>query len=102
MLTKQTALKKAKAFIEECRKLPITIDKAILFGSFAEGKGGEYSDIDIAMFSKKFSNNILANLDLIGKVNIRYPEIEAHTYPSADYGKKGIMLDQINKTGIEL
>jgi predicted nucleotidyltransferase len=32
----------------------ITIEKVILFGSYALGKAGEYSDIDLAVVSKDF------------------------------------------------
>lgn len=102
MLTKKTALKTAKKFIEECRKIQIPIDKAIVFGSVIKGNQNEYSDIDVALFSSKFSDNILKNLDLIGKVNIRFPEIDAHTYPLSHFGKNEILLEQIMQTGIEI
>jgi predicted nucleotidyltransferase len=100
MLTKRIALSRAKQFLEECRQLPFEIDKAILFGSTIQGKATESSDIDLALFSKNFSDNILQNIDLIGKINIRYPEIDVHTFHSD--GTKGILLDQILKTGVEI
>lgn len=103
MLTKQIAIKKVKQFLNECQQLPFTIDKAIVFGSVAKGKIGENSDIDLALFSKNFSNNILKNLDLFGTVNIRFPEIDVHTYATAEYNKhKGVMIEQIKQTGIEI
>src|SRR5688572_15627664 len=82
MLTKRSALNKAKLFLDECKELPFTIDRAILFGSAAQGKATDNSDIDLALFSEKFSDNILKNIDLIGSVNIRFPEIDVHTYSS--------------------
>ena len=102
MLTKQNAIRQVRQFLSECQLLPFTIDRAILFGSAANGKITEYSDIDLALFSEKFSNNILANIDLIGSVNIRYPDIDVHTYPSAYYKKKGFLMEQFKKTGIEI
>lgn len=102
MLTKRTAIKKVKQFLRECQRLPFIIDRAILFGSVMQGKATEYSDIDLALFSKKFSDNILKNLDLLGSVNICFPYIDVHTYPSAQYKQKGLLMEQIKKTGMEI
>jgi len=102
MLTKRIALSRVKKFLAECESLPFKIDKAILFGSAATGKAGINSDIDLALFSSHFTDNILDNLDLIGKINIRYPEIDAHTYSLKYLSKKGLVLDEIKKTGIEI
>ena len=102
MLTKQIAIKKVKQFLNECQRIPITIDKAVLFGSAVKGMATEYSDIDLALFSDKFSDNILKNIDLNGRVNIRFPDIDVHTFPTVYYNKKGILIDQIRKTGIEI
>src|SRR5258705_9132012 len=98
MLTKKTAISRAKKFVNECRQLPIEIDKAILFGSAVSGKTNAASDIDLALFSKSFGENILDNLDLIGKINIRYPEIDVHTFNTDAKRKSGILLEQIFKT----
>ena len=62
MFTQKNALARAKEFLGECTKLPVKIDRAILFGSFANGKPNENSDIDLALFSEKFSDNILKNI----------------------------------------
>ena len=103
MLTKTSAIERAKQFLSECQKLPINIERAVLFGSASKDTMTEYSDIDIALFSKNFTDNILDNLDLIGLVNIRFPEIDAHTYNSKDYeSDQGILMDEIIKTGVEI
>jgi predicted nucleotidyltransferase len=102
MFTKKSSISRVKQFLAECNKLSFTIDKAIIFGSAIQGKATENSDIDLALFSDKFSDNILNNLDMIGPVNIRFPEIDVHTYPLKQYKQKGIIMDQIKKTGIEI
>jgi predicted nucleotidyltransferase len=101
-IIRQTAIKKAKQFLTECEELPFVIDRAILFGSAAAGKATEYSDIDLALFSTKFTDNVLKNIDLIGKINIRFPDIDVHAYPSAHFKQKGLLIEQIKKTGIEI
>ena len=35
----------------------ITIDKVIIFGSYAKGNTHEYSDVDLAIFSDYFKDN---------------------------------------------
>ncbi len=102
MFTKQTAIEEVKQFLIECQRLPLTIDRAILFGSVAQDKANENSDIDLALFSDNFGDNILNNIDLIGSVNIHFPDIDVHTYPSSYFKQEGIMIEQIIKTGIEI
>ncbi len=102
MLTKKTAIIEVQQFLNECRRLPITIDKAILFGSVINGKATELSDIDLALFSEKFSDDILKNLDLVGSVNIHFPNIDVHTYPTSRYKQEGLLMDQIIETGLEI
>jgi predicted nucleotidyltransferase len=102
-MTKQTAIRTARKFVKECKALPISIDRAILFGSTVQGNSHKDSDIDLALFSENFGENILKNIDLIGKVNIRYPEIDVHTFNTSEQKKrKGILMEQILKTGVEI
>jgi predicted nucleotidyltransferase len=82
--------------------LPIKIDKAILFGSVLTGKSNENSDIDLALFSTNFTDNILQNLDLIAMINIRFPDLDIHTYPTTAFNGKGFLLDEIKKSGLEM
>lgn len=103
MLTQTAAIEQVKLFLTECHnRLPLHIDKAVLFGSVATGRNSEDSDIDLALFSSSFTNNILNNLDLIAKVNIHFPDIEVHAYPTERYGQDGMLMDEIRRTGIEI
>jgi len=58
MFSQKDAISYSKAFLKACQKLPVKIDKAVLFGSTVNSKSTEYSDIDIALFSADFSDNI--------------------------------------------
>lgn len=55
-MAKENALKKSifKYVNSVAKKFPIT--QVILFGSYAHGKPEKYSDIDLAIFSPKFSD----------------------------------------------
>ena len=102
MLSKNDAIIYSKAFLKECDMLPVKISRAVLFGSSVKNGMKKDSDIDIALFSDSFSNNILKNLDLIGKVAIKFPDLDLHTFPSKSYKENGLLIDEIKKTGIEL
>ena len=102
MAAKTTAINYSKRFLNACKELPIKIDSAILFGSSVRNKATADSDIDLALFSDSFGNNILKNIDLIGKVLIHFPELDIHTFPTKAENKASIMLDEIKQTGISL
>ena len=102
MFKKELAIKYTADFLNACKVLPIKIDKAILFGSVLTGKDNENSDIDLALFSTNFTDNILENLDLIAMANIRFPDLDIHTYPTIAYAGKGLLLDEIKRTGLEI
>lgn len=102
MFSRKDAIKYSKAFLKECGGLPVKINKAVLFGSVAKSESNQDSDIDIALFSDSFGDNILNNLDLIGKVAIKYPDIEVHTFSHKSYTSNSVMVQEIKKTGIPL
>ena len=48
-----------KKFLDKIRENGIPISSAYLFGSFARGKGSEWSDIDVAVISPGISDDRL-------------------------------------------
>ena len=102
MLTREIAIKQATNFILECLKYGINIEKAILFGSIAKNEQRETSDIDIALISSAFTENLIYNNRLTSKINIKVPLIEVHHFNS-DYFKKGDpFINEIMATGYEI
>ncbi|SDC42337.1 MULTISPECIES: nucleotidyltransferase domain-containing protein [unclassified Candidatus Frackibacter] len=59
--------KKIDEYIETLEQ-NVTINKAILYGSWANGNPHEYSDIDLAIFSPDFGKNKLKELQLLSKI----------------------------------
>ena len=62
MFTKRTAINRVKQFLVECRELPLAIDRAILFGSIANGKNNEDSDIDLLTYHRGLSRLVAIEL----------------------------------------
>ena len=59
----------------------VSVEKMILYGSWANGNPNELSDIDLAIFSPDFGKNKLKELQLLSKIAWKVDEsIEAIPY----------------------
>jgi len=80
------------------------IEKAILFGSYANGKSTTDSDIDLALIfkhlddSKRFDTQVQLML-VASKIDSR---IEPHPISSTDFNSGNPFSVEIKKTGIEI
>lgn len=92
----------ARSFVEECTQSGLSFRKVILFGSAAKDKTHEWSDIDLLMVSDQFGSNVFENLKLYSKINIRYPVIETHPYPTHYYEMGDDFIQKISEEGIEI
>jgi len=102
MVTREAAIKTAKDFVTDCQLNGLTFHKVLLFGSFANNNTHEWSDIDLLLISDQFSNNIFENLKLYSKINIKYPIIETHPYPTKHYLEGDDFIKEISKNSIEI
>jgi len=85
------------------KDLNIRIEKAFLFGSFSQNKQRQFSDIDIAIVSKDFTDNPLENWKKVGLANIKYNLVEPHLYTWKEFKSGNSFLkEEILKTGIEI
>jgi predicted nucleotidyltransferase len=79
---KAIIINKIKKYIKALEK-NITVYKVILYGSWANGKPDEFSDIDLAIFSPDFGKHKLKELQLLSKLSWEIDEsIEAIPYSS--------------------
>jgi predicted nucleotidyltransferase len=102
MVTRESAIKTAKQFIIECESSGLTFHKVIIFGSVAKNMVHEWSDIDLLLISDQFGDNVFENLKLYSKINIRYPAIETHPYPTKYYYEGDDFIKEISKDSIEI
>ena len=102
MVTRETAINTAKSFIKDCKASGLTFYKVLLFGSSARGTTHGWSDIDLLLISDQFGKNIFDNLKLYSKINIKYPAIETHPYPTKYYQEGDDFINSISKDAIEL
>lgn len=102
MVTQETAIKIAKSFINDCHSNGLTFYKVILFGSSAKNMNHEWSDIDLLLISDQFSDNVFENLKLYSKINIKYPIIETHPYPTNYFKECNDFIKDIINGSIEI
>lgn len=102
MVTQQTAINTAHAFVQDCREIGLTFDKVFLFGSSAQGTTHEGSDIDLLLISKEFTDDLFANLKQYSLINIRYPLIETHPYSYQQFAEGDAFIGYVEKEGIEI
>lgn len=103
--TKAEIIKIVKRYLREAESV-CPVDKAVLFGSYAQGKTKKESDIDIAIFSRKVTDkNRLETMSrlimLIDKLKL---DIQPVVFSYADYlsGENDFIADQIKKKGMEI
>jgi len=102
MVTRETAIKTATDFINECQLNGLTFYKVLLFGSTVKNQAREWSDIDLLMISDQFSDNVFENLKLYFRINLKYPIIETHPYPTKYYKEGDDFITEISKESIEI
>jgi predicted nucleotidyltransferase len=82
----------------------ISVDKAILFGSYASGTFDNESDIDLAIFSNYFQG--MRRVDsiafLLGYAMDYDLDLEPLAFTPDEYRERLGIVDEILKTGIEL
>ena len=103
VINREIALSTGKKFASQIRS---EIDKkalVLLLGSCAKNEATERSDIDIAVVSEKFSNNIAENFARL--VVIAYGinvEIEPHPFTLEGWNDITPFISEIKKTGVVL
>jgi predicted nucleotidyltransferase len=81
----------------------ITINKAILFGSYAKGTNHEYSDIDVAVVSNDFQGIRFYDNCKLSKSKIKASiDLETHPYRPEDFTEDNPFVKEILETGIRI
>jgi predicted nucleotidyltransferase len=102
MAEKNDAVKKIiRHFLDEVRK-NYNIDGAYLYGSYAKGTSNKWSDIDIAIISPDFSDDLFAErltlMQLAASIDDR---IEPKPFKAELFDRNDPLVDEIQKNGIQ-
>jgi predicted nucleotidyltransferase len=89
------------------KQLGITPERIIVFGSQAQGRANEYSDIDVVVISEDFAKlNLRERLEILGIAAARIMEsVQALGYTAEEFeaqGKGSFIGDEVKGTGVEI
>jgi len=101
MVIKKDSVKEIiKKYIRELERNHIHIEKAFIFGSYANGSPGEESDIDVAIVSPVFTGIRFEDRRKIVPIRRKIDSrIEPIPFTPEDFETGGILIDEIKKSG---
>lgn len=91
-----------KKYLDEVRRLGISVKRAYLFGSYAKGKVWEGSDLDVCVVSNDFGQNYHRDKMILNKAALKVnPRIEPVAYSPDDFDNKyDSLVDEVKRFGI--
>ena len=96
-------LSTVKKFIDTVRQQGISIEAAYLFGSWADGRADEWSDIDLAIVSPAFDGVTFYDRRKLDKAVVTVDVgIEPHPYRPEDFTEADWFVREIIRTGIRI
>lgn len=86
-------------YLTELAELGFAPQKAILFGSMAKGNPHEYSDIDLAIWRKDFTDNYFLNIEKTASLKRKFKRIELHPFTENETAESNPFIAEIEATG---
>lgn len=98
------AKKAARQYVKILKKKKFPFVAVYLFGSYAKGTAGKWSDIDVAVLSDSFKKNMNKSEEMLWKLGILAdPRIEPVGIAPDDFKKgKSVLASEIKKTGVRI
>lgn len=90
-------------YLKKLNENGIVVVKAILFGSYSTGKQTEWSDIDLAIVSKSFTDSRFENRKKIRKITLSVnSSLEVQPYSIKEFSEEDPFVKEIIDTGIQI
>lgn len=102
MFTKRIAERQIRDLLLEINKTGIKPKRAMLFGSVAKETSNSFSDIDVAIWADEFCGSPTFDYELILKSLRNFPDVELHTFNTNDTKENHPLVEEIEKSGIEI
>ncbi len=90
-------------FLKELTKNGVSVEQAVLFGSYAQGTFNEWSDIDLAVVSSKFEGERFMDREKIRRIKLKVSKLlEPIPYSPEEFNKGNPFIRHILETGIRI
>ncbi len=100
MLTRKALNLRIAGFVADLRTAGYSPSRVVLFGSYAKGKPNELSDIDLAVWDKKFTGCGTADIEPIVSIVSKYPLLELHPFSEEDTENNNPFVKEILRHGV--
>ncbi len=102
-MAKKQIRKIIKDFINAVKEREIKIEAVFLFGSYAQNRANQDSDIDIAVISSNFGKDFFDECALLKKISLKFDfDISPRAYSLEEYqnvSKEDFLYQEIIKKG---
>jgi len=96
-------LKTVGQFIKRVEELGISVQSAYLFGSWAQGRATEWSDIDLAIISSAFEGVKFYDRRKVDQALLDVDTgVDVHPYRPEDFTEDNPFVREILRTGIRV
>jgi predicted nucleotidyltransferase len=99
MFTQKALNEKIKGFISDLEGAGFKVTKVILFGSYANGKIHENSDIDLAIWLSNFPEKHWTDIRTLTHLVAKHSPISPKFYPVNETENEDPFIGVIEKTG---
>ena len=100
MLTRKALDQRISGFLAELRMAGYSPSRVVLFGSYAKGKPHAQSDIDLAVWDKKFTGCGTVDIEPIASIVSKYPLVELHPFAEEDTEINNPFVKEILRHGV--
>ncbi len=101
-MDKRPAFKVVKKYINHLANNKFNIQKAYIFGSYANGKFDDNSDIDLAIILNNVPNSFTMQIQLM-KLSRKFDtRIEPHPFDETDFNSSNPFANEILNKGIKI
>jgi predicted nucleotidyltransferase len=100
MFTRKSLIKYIDSFLKDLKTAGYSPIKVVFFGSYASGTPNENSDIDLAVWDKRFVGLGMIDIEPILSIVSKYPAIELHPFSEGETEDDNPFISEVLKLGI--
>lgn len=100
MVTRKDIEAEVNGYLQALSENGFAWEKAYLFGSYAKGSSGEFSDIDLAVWSNSFEEDYFKVIEKTAFLRRTFKNIELHPFILKDTRQNNPFIGEIEDTGV--